>query len=224
MSFLVQKILNDAILACGDPSARNISPDEQLAFYNRTAQKVAKRLNVIEYEAFYDLVANSDLYKLPDDCKTVRKMYATLTPSDLYSYWELDELFEDEHAQATNRQTATGDVKKYYMRQGYFQLYPMPSETLVQGGKIIYWGLPPDVVDPTIETTPFPDICRELLTEGVIIHLLKRQTRLDEAASREQEWTSTMIQDRDTMEDRSRDRRPSLRGRSRFRSYYDGQV
>jgi hypothetical protein len=224
MSFLVQKILNDALIGLSDPGARSIPQDEQLSFYNRTAQKVAIRLNVIEYEAFFDHVANSDLYRLPDDCKGVRKMYATLTPSDLYSYWELKELFEDEHAQVTNRQTATGDTKHYFVRQGYFQLYPAPAATLVSGGRIRYWGLPPDVVDPTTETTAFPDVCRDLLTEGIIIHLLKRQRRLDEAQAREQEWVGSMTQSRDTFEDRGRDRRPNLRARGRFNSYFDGQV
>jgi len=224
VSFLIQSVLNDALLAIDDPAGRNVAPAEQLSFYNRTARKVAKRLNVIEYEAFYDHVQNTDLYKLPSDCKTVRKMFATLTPTDTYSYWELDEIFEDEHAGLTNRQTASSDPRKYFMRQEYFQIYPAPATTIERGGKMVYWGLPPDSLNPSIDLAPFPDIVREILTEGVIIHLLKRMTRLEEAMSRAQEWEASMTQDRDVMEDRSRDRRPNLRARNRFNSYYDGQV
>jgi len=224
VSVLVQRILTDALMACSDPGARNISPDEQLLFYNRTARRVATRLNVLEYEATFDTVQGIDLYKMPDDCKTLRSLWATLTPELPYSYWPLREIFEDEHRQLISRNTPSSDPSRYYARQSYYHIYPAPASTVVDGGKLIYWGLPADVTNPAIETLPFADLMQDLVTEGVIIHLLTRLTRLDEAAARRSEWEASMTADRDTFEDRSNDRRPSLRTRSRYQSAFDGQV
>jgi len=223
MSTLIRAVLDDAASAIGDPSYRRIQRPEMLSFYNRAARTVARKLNVLEFEAFFDL-ATDDLYRLPDDCKQVRKLFVTQTNSVSDSYYELNEIFEDEHAALTSRHTQVGDPRQYYVRQGYFHLFPKPQAAIVNGGKMVYWGLPSDSIDAQNDLMPFPDLVRDTVTEGVIVHCLKRLSRLDEAASREREWMDALTNDRDTMEDRSRDKRPNLRRRNRFVDFYDGQV
>lgn len=224
MSVLVRAIMDDAAIAVGDPAYSNVKQPEVLAFYNRTARVVARRMRVLEYEAYYDLTAASDLYKLPDDCTQVRRMLVTQTPLVGDSYYPLQEIMEDEHGQLTSRTTAVGDPRRYYVRQGYFHVWPLSSADVVNGGKIIYWGIPQDATDIANDRSPFPDMVRDTLAEGIVVHVLKRMSRLDEAQAREKEWWDSLNLDRDVMEDRSRDRRPNLRTRSRNQDYYDGQV
>lgn len=223
MSVFVKSIMDDAAITIGDPDYRRVTVNEMHKFYNRTARIVARRLKTIEYEAFFDLQAN-DLYKLPDDCIQVRKLFVTESPSDSESYYSLDEIFEDEFSGLTNRARPSGSPRCYYVRQGYFHVYPKPSAVVLNGGKMIYWGMPPTSYNYTTDVIPFSDLVQDTLTEGVVVYALKRMSRLDEAAAREREWYESMNIDRNVMEDRSGDKRPSLRARSRYRDYYDGQV
>lgn len=221
---LCSAVADECAVLAGDPDYRRVTRPDWLVFLNRTARTMARRMNIIEVEAFFDITADSDLYKLPDDCKQAREFQVTQTPSNANTFYSLDEKFDDEFRLRRQRNRNTGDPKVYLMRQGFFQLDPWPSADYEDGGKITYWAMPDPITDMTIQYVPFANVLRDTLAEGMVVHALKKLEKFDAAIAREKEWEASLVLDRDKMEDRSADRRSKVRPRSSSRGNYDGQV
>jgi hypothetical protein len=222
-SVLCSAVADEAATLISDPDYRRVTRPDWLIFLNATARTMARRMNIIEVEAFFDITSESDLYALPDDCKQMREIQVTQSPSDGATYYSLDEKFDDEFRARRQRSRQVGDPKIYLMRQGFFQLDPFPSADYTNGGKITYWAMPDDITDMTIQYVPFANVLRDTLREGMIVHALKKLEKFDAAAAREKEWDASLVLDRNTVEDRSADRRSKIRPLS-SRSMYGGQV
>jgi hypothetical protein len=204
------EVINDAAIAFGDPGFSRVSQAEWLLFLNRTLRAFCSRINVIERTGYFDLVADNELYAWPEDATLITGVGVTDTPEDIYSFRYLREMVKEEFRRNTSAYFPVGPVTHYYPARQYFSLYPRPATTVEGGGLIEYYGIPANLisVDAALET---PDFCRDYLSAGMTVWAHRKAKELDEAQSAERVWLAAEPELASRLEDRTDDRRKSLR-------------
>lgn len=214
MSTNALSVINEAAVLIGDPLFSRITRSQWVALMNQSARDVAKKLRIVLKAATFDIVAGQHEYALPDDCWQVKSFQFNETPEDETTWWWLTEVFEDEYRKATNGMyPSSGRPTNYFVNLETFHLYQNPSESIVGGGKIRYWGMPSTVSNEAVDSIPLQDIMRDTLRDRMVTYALRILEKWDAASNHEREWNSSITIDRDRIEDRSADRRARIRTR-----------
>lgn len=210
MSTLISDIASEASIIIGDDKFSRVTRGNWLVFANRRMRKLCMRLNIVKRRARFNIVANNEIYALPANCVQMTRLQFTDTPSDIGTFRDLRERFEDDFRDATSNQYPTGDPDRYFADQGFFYLLPMPTTSVALGGRIEYWGLP-DAALAQEDAISLPETMHDLLVEGIVIDAQRKMEKFDQAAVSEQEWENTISETRVKLEDRSSDRRSKVR-------------
>lgn len=224
MPILVSEMIDKAALRLNDPNKGKLSPETWTMFYNDATEEMTRDYKVLDVYATHDIAINADEYSLPEDCVQMKKwFYATDDPvSPTTFYQEAGELFEDEFADAIRYALPIGDTGfRYFARAKSFRITPVPSKTVVAGGRIEYWKLRTEVSPAAIGSTQFElPASLNLLTRQLMQILAKENLhRYEEAAHDRAVWTRAIEKVADRIEDRSDNRRPRFRLRSARRGY-----
>lgn len=210
MSLSISTIINDAAVLVSDVAFSRVLRSDWLLFYNFQVRRLAREMRLVEYEATFTVVAD-DLYSLPSDCVRIKGIEFNESPSTAPRDWKgLKEKFEDEFRSLTDGHYPTGTPSHYFMRQGFFHLYPCPQATVAGGGRLKYWGVPADAVDSS-EPVPFPETVRDVCLLGMLSLAFNKLKMFEDAAKKEAEFEAAIAKSRDALEDRSEDRRTQVR-------------
>lgn len=223
MSYLAIELVDDAALDVSDPSFTRTSREQWRAILNRVCRDLSSEYKLVEYEGTFDLVADAtgDRYAYPEGLTQVRWVQCTATPDDLSSYYDLEEMYEDEWFDNTRRRYPAGPPEKAFYRQGFFHLYPKPDAAVLAGGSMAWFGLAGQVSILETQTFPLPDFLREHVVRGMVIRSLRSNRDLVAFQAEYGTWmqhTALLVKQ---MEDRSDVRRPALRPKSWVKRYQD---
>lgn len=219
MSLPVSYLVDDAALKIGDPNKTRVSPSEWALFYNQSARELCEKADVLQYRSTFNLTTEA-LYPYPDEMTTMARLEVTETPSDADSYRIVNEKFEDEFRALTSNRYPTATIPDFYFadRIGFY-LIPRPEATIAEGGRITYFGLPDRIFDVTTATYQLPEFTQDYVLRRMVVYGKTARHRIDEANAELQQWYADVEGLQDKVEDRSNDRRSSLRPR---RSPYAG--
>lgn len=222
MSFRVSDIAADGSLVIGDDRYSRVTRDNWLTFVKKRSRLLCMRLNLVKRRAYFTITADDALHTLPTNCVQMTRLQFTSTPSDVNTFGDLTEMFEDEFRASTSNCYPTGDPQRYFTDQGFFYLIPKPTTEVVLGGRIEYWGLP-DTVSAQADFVPLPDTMQDILLQGCVVDAQRKMEKYPEADRLEAEWEANIDRLRNKVEDRSNDRRSKVRLSSQERGY-GGQV
>jgi len=219
MSLPVSNLVNDAAIAIGDPNKTRVKMSEWTSFYSRAARELCSKANVLQQRATFNL-GTQQAYHFPDDMTTMSKMEVSETPTDGDSWRVIREIFEDEFRSMTSGRYSDNTLPEMYFadRLGFY-LVPRPTATIVDGGRITYFGLPDAITDATTATYQLPEFTRDYILRRMIVFGLAARNRHAEAEAELRQWFADVEDLQDKMADRSDDRRSSLAPR---RSRYQG--
>lgn len=204
MAVTAQSVISEMLVNLSDPLVKRLTFGDGLLFLNQVARDLARKLKCKEYVAYFNTM-DTDAYQLPDDCIVETALWWSSSPSDPSTYRKLREMQKSEFEAATNGSYPAGDPDAYYMRAGFFHLFPMPDRESALAGKIDYYGLP-DRVESVTDNITIADYLRDALREGMQIMAREKLEEVDPGSY--QSWVASIP---DQREDRSRDRRPNLR-------------
>ena len=216
MATLVDSVVSEARALLGDPAARRVSFDNWITFYNRAGRAAAYKFNAINTIAKFDVLAQTPQYLFPEDMVQMRKLEYNSTGDDI-SWRVIKEIFEDQFRQRTNWTMPTGEPVEYLAAGDYFQLVPMPSQTVLLGGRITYWRVPAEITSIGGSTAgvgtvmEFPDFMRSYITDSMVINAKQKLYMYEEA---QQDLRMLALQEpeiAEKLEDRSADKRSRLR-------------
>jgi hypothetical protein len=212
-SVLVSYMVDDAARAIGDPNKTRVSNADWTSFFNRSARELCEKANVLQYRSIFNLGTQA-LYPYPDEMVVLSRIEINETPTNDDTWRPLDEKFEDEFRSLTTNTYPTGTVPdSYFSDQGGFYLIPRPAAALADAGRMIFFGLPDRISDVTTATFQLIDIAQDYVTRRMIVYGLKARNRHVEAQSELAQWFTDVEGLQDKLEDRSHDRRSSLRPR-----------
>lgn len=210
MSYLISQASSEAAVTIGDDKFSRVTRDNWKQFINKRMRMMCIRMRLVKRRAYFSIEADNEVYSLPTNCVQMTRLQFNPTPSDRNVYRDLNEKFEDEFRSSTSNQYPTGDPTHYFADQGFFYLLPMPTTDVTLGGKIEYWGLP-DGVTSQDQTFSLPDSMYDILVQGIVIDALRKMEKFDQAQVAEGDWEATIDRTRNTLEDRSADRRSKVR-------------
>lgn len=189
----------------------NVTTPDLLDYLNAVSDDLCARRRILERVVIFKVYAE-DMYAYPSDLVQVKWMRFNEDPvNDPDGYKDLAEMFEDEFREATYGQYPTENPSAYSVSQNYFHLYPRPTAAIDNGGKMGYWSIPDPVTSATAGFLQLPDYLQHHVIEGMVIRALEGQRRLDEAEQRRVRWLTVEDELAQPMQDRSADRRSSLR-------------
>lgn len=211
---LPQPILDRLGAQLTDPAGGLITQDLKLGYMNDAALWITRRFKVLEQDYTFKWVID-ERYPYPDDMVQMKRLQYNETPSDRTTWKEIDEKPEH-YARAvvrTNYPTAARP-HFYWARAGFFQVVPMPTEELIDGGLITCWRTAAKVLDPDTEELELPlhmeldvlDLCRAFSLRD-----LRRTDEADREFARVESNLSLRVH---KIEDRSDDARPQFLPRS----------
>lgn len=206
-------LITEAAELFGDPAQGRISPGVWRIILNRVLRGVSMKMNVFEAETFFDIVTSSHRYAWPSDATQIRFVQYTDTPSDQESLQFLGEMVEEKWRTLTHGRYPVGAPRSYFARQGWFHLWPRADVAYEKGGLVAYWAIHPEIVVPEAESIVYPDMTRDYIVDGMLVQAAMRDKQLLEANALWQGWLSQLDEAKFRIEDRSDDRRPSLRPR-----------
>jgi len=214
MSTPVGDIISAALYEIGDPNGKSTKRPAMLGFYNRAQRKLARGLRCLETDYYFNLQANEPRYYYPDDNIQISgiRISQVAQPSSLGDYYWLRERFRDEWRNATDGYRPSSQVWGYHARANWFELLDAPVADVDDGGIVTTWHLPQEVVTETSATLmELPDSMRDAVQEGM--QILARLTGRERAAAMDdwKRWVDEIEAEREKFEDRSDDRRSSIR-------------
>lgn len=204
----------EAAAQFGDPNFTRVFRADWLVFLNSVCRDVSARLRCVEYIATADVVASQGDYIYPSDMVQVRFIRYTDGAGDP---WDLEEMPLDEWRRRTDRVDVTNVPDSYVPRQNFLTLVPRPSSASKAGLIMHYWGVCADVTDLTTQSIQLPDFMAEYIKRGMQPYAKRKDKEFEEAAALEALWRQEESEMRTAIEDRARDRRPSLRPRDLHR-------
>lgn len=201
-------LVSEAAIDFGDPLFTRVTRADWLVFLNAVTRDICARFSVVEYTATADVISGQAEYIYPSDMVQIRYVRYTDGSSDP---WDLKEMPLDDWRRRTNRNDPRNVPDSYVVGQSGLTLVPRP-ETAVTGGLILrYWGLAPDVTDLTTQGISLPDFMAEYIKAGMQPRAKRKDKEFDEAAALYAVFRQQDSEMRNVIEDRARDRRPSLR-------------
>lgn len=206
-------VAREAGRRCGDADFTRITRDDWLDFLNTVQRDITTRIPCIEYEAFASTVANEERMVYPSDLVQIRFVQYSESPGTI-DYADLDEMPVDEWREEVSGNYRLDNITRYCARLGFLSLVGRPSTAIVNAVKLTYYGLAADLTDLTTQNITLPDMLRDYLVDGMVIHGKRKDKRFDEAAYLERVWLGKETEWRGKADDRARDRRPSLRPKS----------
>ena len=218
MSTLVQDLVDDAALQIGDPNKQRVQLSQWHSIYNRSNRALGEKANVFRYLDQFTLVAGQMKYDYPQLMTVMNGIRVSETPSDETTFQVIEEIFEDEWRNRTSGLYPTATLPdSYFATSNWFWLVPMATNQIVDGACIDYFGLP-----DTISYTSFTasgtviqaeDFAQDYLVRRMVIHGMEARNRWQEAKDALSLWEADMETFMDKLDDRSQDRRSSLRTR-----------
>lgn len=215
MSTKAITIVREAARRIGDDAFSRVSELDWKDFLNQVARDLCSRMKVLEREATTGTVANEERLTYPADLVQIRYVQYTETPSDTFTYRDLEEEPFDEWRLSTSGAYLAGTPAKYTARSGWMTLVPTPSETIASAIKMGYWAIPDEVVTLETEDIPVPEFLRDHLRDGMVPLALRKDRRYEEANEAEAVWRSKEAELAKPATDRADDRRDRLRTQSR---------
>lgn len=217
---LVATLISEAANNIGDPSQQRIKPATWLMLYNDTLEEITRDYRILERDATFDISLEEDRYAYPDDLVQAREVRWSSTPTDVNSYAEVGERFDDEQRELTRYGKFDGDTDfHYWARAEFFQLDPKPTVTVTDGGFISYWRLATPITVVQGAVFELPATLRKLSRTLLESNGLEAMERYAEAASLREQWENKMLKAYEKFEDRSDDRRAKLRLKSATRRF-----
>lgn len=211
MSLPVEYLITDAAMAFGDPNKERVENDDWLRHYNTACRDLCAHFDVLEHRVRFTLEAGNDAYAYPLDMVRLSMIEVTETPDDPDSWDDLGEMFDDEFRGATRRRYPTGKPEKYYARRSWFHVIPKPDVQTISGGRIHFYGLPDRLLTLAGAVFQLPEFTQDSVIERMVIAALKQDERVVEAQERYTKWLAEGPFIEDRMQDRSKDRRETLR-------------
>lgn len=221
MSTPALDIVRTAAIRIGDASYRAVSIDSWLSILNERARRMCTRLKLKKRRWLFSTEANNEVYAPPQNLIQLTEMEFTTTPLDRTTFRPLGELFEEEFRQAKANSYPTGDPTGYFMDQGWFWLYPMPTVFYANGVRATGWALPDTITDIASQNLPFADSFQDVLLAGMLSEAYSTLEKYDKAQAQEQKYERIIEESELRLEDRADDRRARMRPRS---NTYSGQV
>lgn len=219
MALLVTYLVDDAARKIGDPNKQRVQNADWLLFYNQSGRELCEKANVLQYRATFDLGAQA-LYPYPDEMTQLARVEINETPSNADSWRFLKERFEDEFRAETDVLYPTATIpERYFADKVGFYLMPRPTATIVGGGRMTYYGLPDRLFDLVGANFQLPEFTQDYVIRRMVVYGKTARNRLTEASAELSQWYADIEGLQDKMEDRSDDRRSSMRPR---RNPYSG--
>lgn len=218
MSTLITSLVDDAALQIGDPNKQRVTMPHWHSIYNRSNRELGQKANVFRYLDQFTLEALQMKYDYPESMTVMNGIRVSETPSDETTFQVIDEIFEDEWRKRTNSLYPSATIPDaYFATSNWFWLVPMAEAQIVDGACIDYFGLP-----DTLSYTDFTaanaviqaeDFAQDYLIRRMVIHGMEARNRWQEAKDSLALWEADMVTLQDKLDDRSQDRRSSLRPR-----------
>lgn len=220
MALLMSWLIDAAATAIGDPHKQRVKQPQWNQIATLALNDVCSTYNILEYEDGFDLPADG-IITYPEACVRVTEIRASLTPAVESSFTKLDEKFEDEWNLTVKAGGIGSDAvpTQYYADKGVIRLNATQAAAVVNGGRISYIAVPPEVVDPATYNLPVPEFMRSYFCERLRIGALFADEREDEAAAAFAVWHAREEAIRTQIDHRALDRREALRptaGRSKY--------
>lgn len=214
MSTFIQSVIDDAAVAIGDPNKQRVSMASWTLFYNRSNRELCAKANILRFSDQFDLIANQRKYSYPQGMVVMTGIRVSETPSDENSFKVVNEIFEDEFREKTDRLYPTETLpSEYFATASWFHLVGAAAAEIQDGGCITYFGLPDRITLTQIEANQvlqIPDFAQDYLLQRMIIYGMRARNRYAEAKGELELWNADMETLQDKLEDRSQDRRSSL--------------
>lgn len=215
----VLELVATAGVRIADPAYRAVTIDQWVGALNEVAREMSKRMRLKKRRATFSLEANNPTYTYPNNMIQMVSLEYNPTPSDQKTWRKLGEMFKDEFDQETTNSYPAADPTRYYADAGYFYLVGMPTTDLTNGGRITYWSLPDVVTSASTQFLPIHDAAQDVLLVGMLQRGYMMLEKYDVADRMETKYERMIAQSGLLLEDRSDDRRQSVRPRSLVRGY-----
>lgn len=212
MSLSVDYLISDAALKIGDVNRTRVRDVEWVLFYNQAVRELCEKANVLEFQGLFDTLP-TDRYGYPWRATAITKFEAQAIAGDANTFFKLDELREDEFTARTDRLYPPMDPPlEYFPRRNWFHLVGKPTTTVVQGGRLTYFGIPDRIFDLPSAIFPLPEFCQDYVIRRLVIAAKYARDRIGEADAELKQWIVDVAEGlQDKMEDRVDDRRPAIR-------------
>lgn len=215
MSVKAWTLAQEAGRRIGDEGFSRISLYDWRDFMNTVARDICSRMKVLERESVAGVVANEERVAYPSDMVQIRYLRYSDTPSEIGTYYDLEERPFDDWRRETSRTYPTGMIYAYTPRASWLTLIAKPSATLANALLMGYWALPDEITTMETDEVPLPDFMRDHLRDGMIPLALRKDRRYEEADAAEAVWRSKEIELAKPITDRADDRRERVRTNSR---------
>lgn len=216
MSTLISSLVNDAALEIGDPNKQRVTLAHWHSIYNRSNRELGQKANIFRFLDQFDLVVAQMKYDYPEGMVVMNGIRVSETPADETTFTDLKEIFEDEwRARTRSIYPSATKPDSYFATSNWFWLVPMAEATIEDGACIDYFGIPDTVSYEDFLNGPIQaeDFAQDYLVRRMVIHGMEARNRWAEAERSLALWNADMESLQDKLEDRSQDRRSSLRNR-----------
>jgi hypothetical protein len=209
----VSTVIDQVLDEIGDPNGDRTTRADALRYFNRAQRVIATKTLALEEDAYFNLEAAEPRYAYPEPAVVITgvRLSRTSTPTTLADYYHLTESFEEEWRDAIYAGRAEGYISHYRARNNWIEFLQNPSEAIVDGGILSYAKIPAKVATEIGAVMELADFAEDHLIEGMKI--LARMSTRERAAAQDdwQKWMLAADELKNTFQDRSRDRRPSIR-------------
>lgn len=214
MSTVIASVINDAAASIGDPNKQRISLALWTSFYNLSNRELCSKAHILRFSDEFDLIAGQRKYDYPEGMVVMTGLRVSATPSDENSFRVVEEIFEDEFRDLTDRLYPTESLPRYYYATAsWWQPVGTATAQIVDGGCLTYFGLPDEILLTQVESgqvLQIPDVARDYLLRRMIVYGMRARNRYAEAQAELDLWYADMATFQDSLDDRSIDRRSTL--------------
>ena len=168
MSFPITKIVsdvaNDVKRTFGDESSVQVTDADIIRWVNQGQTEIVSRNQILRATSYADSVQNQADYSLTSlNIQSIFSIQYDGSPLRGLTQQEVqDKVYRDDP-----KQVATGTPEFWWQWGDVLTLYPMPSTGLVNGIKLLYYGLPATVTS-TADNLSIPDNYYTTLLEFVM--------------------------------------------------------
>lgn len=219
MGVLIDWAISAAALHIGDPGRARVQTPQWNQIATMSLSDICAKYFILKYEDEADLPADG-LLSWPDQLVAIQEIKVSSTPTVESSFYKLDEKFKDEWDEFTLKGVPASDLPLiYYADTDYIRLGATLDADIVDGLRISYYAVPPEVTDATTTYMPLPDLLRSYLVQRMVVYALFADERDDLAREEEALWNAREDEIRKVIDRRSVDRREAIRPKSWARKY-----